>query len=66
MKNQKAIEATIAATDRARTMLARIAEQIDALTVTLEDQPESVHWGHVGDAEHIASVLAQLIGEDEE
>lgn len=62
--NQKAIDALIANLDEAMALLDKIHARVDEMNVLLENGPEQAHWGHVGDAAHIVSVLRQIAGEE--
>lgn len=59
-----AAAATLANLDAAEEMIARLQAQLAAARAEVETG--KVHWGHAGDAAHIAGKLGDLVAFSEE
>jgi hypothetical protein len=56
MNNTQALDAFLAAMGGIREQLARLQSAADD---HLGVEPESVHWGHVGSAQHLLELLTE-------
>ncbi len=59
-KNMTAAEAVQSRATEARTLLAQLAERVDAIEGEAAERPH--HWGYAGDLAHIAEQLRHALG----
>jgi len=55
--NEKAVEKFMSKTTEARELLAAIQAEIDD---HMNTNPDTLHWGHVGDATHVVESLRDI------
>jgi len=55
--NEKALAQFISNTEQARELLTTIQAELDD---HMNVDPENVHWGHVGDSEHVLESLRDI------
>ena len=59
MNNEKALNAYIKKTERARELARRILAGLDD---HIGDNPDAINWAHVGDANHVVESLSEISG----
>ena len=62
-KNAHALEAYITAQHEVRILLAKLEAQVEAHQDA--QTPEEIHWGHVGDIQHIVDELHALTTQED-
>lgn len=55
--NEKALTAFMKEIDRAEEYMAIVKARLND---HLDAEPDKVHWGHVGDAHHVAEVMRDI------